>query len=111
MAFTLLLTGTPVQNNLKEVMNCMLLHACLSGLISVLFDVCLPANVCNLFHSVELTTVHVPAAHTASLQLYSLLSFVAPRVFQIAKLDTFVEKFSDIRGRPPVLYTIHLASS
>lgn len=30
---------------------------------------------------------------------------MAPKVFQIAKLETFVEKFSDIGGRPPVLCT------
>ena len=33
------------------------------------------------------------------LQLYSLLSFVAPRVFPLAKQDKFVAEFSDVKGQ------------
>lgn len=34
------------------------------------------------------------------MQLYSLLSFVAPSVFPISKLKTFVECFLQVKGKP-----------
>ena len=64
--FKLLLTGTPVQNNLNEVSP---------------FLQTLSYHWLNLF-----------------LQLYSLLSFIVPKTFNITSLDSFCDVFSNLQG-------------